>query len=337
MQESKVPTRRGALLRLGALGCLAGLGAGVGAEIFNLLLGPNFHTVLPGRLYRTSQPSGARLEKLIRQYGIRTVVNLRGACDPTPWYLDECRVTSRNDVSLEDLGCSAGRLPPTYLMRQLIDILEQADGPILVHCQRGIDRTGLVSAVGLLLLTDADLETARDQLSLRYLHLKPGRTGNLDLFLDLYEEWLREQGKTHSSAVFRTWAREHYCGGENLADIVLLEPAGQPVRVPWGQASALRVRCTNRSVRPWQFHPGPTAGIHAAYQISTPEGRILPGERAGLFHAVVRPGEHIDLALALPPLRERGRYNVRVDLIDEQHGYFFQTGSEPLFVELEVP
>ena len=41
--------------------------------------------------------------------------------------------------------------------------------------------------------------------------------------------------------------------------------------------------------------------------------------------------------LALPALRQPGRYRLRVDMTDEQHAYFFQTGSEPLVWELEVP
>jgi hypothetical protein len=315
---------------------VAGLCLGLAAEVVNVLFGPNFHTVVPGRLYRTSQPSGDRLESVIRKYGIRTVINLRGCCNPMPWYLDECRVTSRNDVSLEDLGCSAGRLPPVPIVRQLIEILDGAEKPILVHCQRGIDRTGLVSAVALLLWTDASVEKAREELGFRYLHIKLGRTGNLDRFLDLYEEWLAQQGKAHSSAVFREWATEHYCGGENNAEIELLEPAGRPVKLQRGKPASLCIRCTNRSTKPWRFHPGTSAGVHAICLLLDSEDQPVTQERAGLFHALVEPGQSIDLTLALPALLS-GRYTLRVDLIDEQHGWFFQTGSEPLLVEVEVP
>ena len=49
------------------------------------------------------------------------------------------------------------------------------------------------------------------------------------------------------------------------------------------------------------------------------------------------PGEHIDLTLALPPLRKPGRYQLTVDLLDEQNGSFLQAGSEPLVWEVEVP
>ena len=47
------------------------------------------------------------------------MINLRGCCTPNPWYLDECRVTQRLDVSQEDICFSAGRLPSVPEVRRL--------------------------------------------------------------------------------------------------------------------------------------------------------------------------------------------------------------------------
>src|SRR5437762_3078140 len=69
---------------------LAGVGlllAAFAAEAGRVLFGNNFHTVLPGRVYRCAQPSGPDLEKYIRAHGIRTVLNLRGCCSDHDWYL----------------------------------------------------------------------------------------------------------------------------------------------------------------------------------------------------------------------------------------------------------
>src|SRR5207237_623295 len=63
----------------------------VGFEASRVMLGSNFHTVVPGRIYRCAQPSTAALDQIIAEHGIRTVVNLRGTCDPFDWYLDEAR------------------------------------------------------------------------------------------------------------------------------------------------------------------------------------------------------------------------------------------------------
>src|SRR5204863_5012641 len=102
---------------------------------------------------------------------IRTVINLRGTSQRTPkeeWYIGECRATHDANVSQEDITLSAKRLPAPAEVRRLIDVLDRTEYPILVHCQRGADRTGLVSTAAVLLHTDATLDQARRQLWPRY-------------------------------------------------------------------------------------------------------------------------------------------------------------------------
>jgi undecaprenyl-diphosphatase len=317
----------GAVLR----GCLVGAALALLLEGINVYCGYNFHVVLPGQVYRTSQPSPGRLEDLIRTYGIRTVVNLRGCSDPMPWYLDECRVTSQLNVSQEDLSFSAGRLPPVPEMRHLVEVIDHSEGPILFHCYKGIDRTGLASAITLLLRTDATLDEARRQLGWRYGHVAIGHTANMDRFLDLYEEWLTRQGLAHSSAVFRRWVEHDYCPGECRCRFEVLGPTV----FRQGEPSVVRVRSHNTSVKPWRMRAGTSAGIHALYRLFDAEDRFVAGGNAGLFNHVVPAGASIDLTFPLPPL-PAGRYLLRADMIDEQHAVFFQTGCEPLEWEVEV-
>ncbi len=81
---------------------------------------------------------------------------------------------------------------------------------------------------------------------------------------------------------------------------------------------------------------GKNAGIHLIFNIYDEwKGQVGEG-RAGLFDAEVAPGAHIDLTMVLPALGKAGRYRVLADMIDEQNGWFFQMGSEPLELELEV-
>jgi hypothetical protein len=321
-------TRRNLLRGLGA-----GLVCAAGVAVVNVLVGANFHTVIPGAVYRSSQPSAGRLERVIKKYGIRTVVNFRGADERAAWYLDQCRVTSCYGVSEEDFnGSSAGRLPSTGAVRDLLDIIDHAEYPILFHCNRGIDRTGLASAVALLLKTDTSVAEARQQLGLRYGHLACGKTGNMDRFFDLYEQWLAKRGETHSPDRLRCWMRDEYCPGPCRAQLTALDPP--PTRVdqlPCG----FRIRSTNTSVESWQLRPGNNAGIHVHFAIVDEDGKSVALGRSGHFEAVVPPGDSIVLTLALPVLKP-GRYMLRVDMIDEQHASFLQEGSEPLAVPLEV-
>jgi hypothetical protein len=312
----------------------AALAAGLYA--YYVLLGPNFHTVIPGAVYRCAQPSAGRLEHLVRAYGIRTVINLRGCCDPLPWYIGQCSATNRLNVSQEDLSFSANRLPSVPVLRELVEVLDRSEYPVLFHCHKGADRSGLASVVALLLQTDTPLAEARRQLSPRYGHLPLGRTTHIDRFFDLYEEWLTARGRAHTPAAFRRWATEDYCPGECRCAFEVLSPAARPLRVPPGRAFAFPVRCHNTSIKPWRLRPGTTAGIHAAFLVFNELGQIVGEGRGGLFEATVNPGESVDLTLAVPAPLLPGKYALRVDMVDEQHAYFLQAGSEPLVWEVEV-
>jgi hypothetical protein len=308
--------------------CLAATG-----EAVRVLLGRNLHAVIPGRVYRSAQLSGDTLEKIVGTYGIRTVVNLRGPCDPLPWYLEESRATHRLGVAQEDISLSAGRLPSVHEMRRLLEVLDRTEYPILLHCFRGADRTGLASAVVLLLHTETGWTRARSQLGLRYGHLPLGRPTYLDRFFDLYTEWLPQQGSDHTPALFRRWIEQDYCPGECRCS---LEPLDIPDCVPCGKAAVLRVRVRNTSIKTWRLRPGANAGIHVGLLLWDPEGNPAVHDRAGLFDAGVSPGQTIDFTLVLPAVYRPGRYRMMVDMVDEQQCWFYQTGSEPLERELEI-
>ena len=318
-------------------GCLTGIAVALGAQAVYVLILWNFHAVIPGRVYRSAQPEGADLDRYVRRHNIRTVVNLNGCCDPKPEYLDECRATHRLDISPEDIGMSAGRLPAVPALRHLLEVFDHAEPPLLIHCHRGIDRTGLASALALLLYTDATLDEARRELGFFRGHLSFGRTGNIDRFFDLYREWLAGRGAAHSPAALRRFVEHDYCPGECRCRLEL-PGAARPLRLPPGRQTAVQLRCINTSVKPWHFQPFSTAGIHVLYEVHSEHGDAVGDLRkAGLLRATVPPGGHIDLTLALPPLPAPGRYELRVDMTDEQSGSFLQAGSEPLVWEVQAP
>jgi Tyrosine phosphatase family len=326
------PTRR-SWLQCVVRGAGAGVLLAFAGEAGRVLFTDNFHAVEPGKFYRCSQPSPQHLEYLVRAHGIRTVVNLRGSCTAFDWFLNECRESAALDICQEDLCFSAGRLPAVSELRRLVEVLDHAELPLLFHCQRGADRTGLASAVALLLHSERTYDEARRQLGLRYGHIAMRRTANLDLFFDLYEEWLARNGLTHSRDNFRRWAVNDYCPGLCRATIEALDA---PHSVPVGEPFAFRVRCHNISERPWRFLPRGSAGVHVTFALIDDKGLPRGVGRAGLFEAEVAPGASIDLTLPLPALHVPGRYGLTVDLMDEQQCNFFQTGSEPLEWEFEV-
>lgn len=143
----------------------------------------NSHEIAPG-VWRSYQPSPGDLEKWARR-GIKTVVNLRGpkpsaalfleedACERLGLHLVNFRVFSREAPSYETL-CGA---------RELFAAIEY---PALFHCKSGADRVGLMSALYLFFTGIAPLDVALEQLSIRYGHLRQGKTGVIDAAFEQY-------------------------------------------------------------------------------------------------------------------------------------------------------
>jgi hypothetical protein len=97
--------------------------------------------------------------------------------------------------------------------RMLVRVLETCDYPLLIHCWRGAERTGWVSAISELLRPAGTLDDARGQFSLRYLFVGAGDGALMLDHLELYERSLRAQGTLHTPERFRQWMEAGYRPG----------------------------------------------------------------------------------------------------------------------------
>jgi protein tyrosine phosphatase (PTP) superfamily phosphohydrolase (DUF442 family) len=303
--------------------------------IGQVYLAGNVHEIIPGKLYRGAQPSARSLENLIDRYKIRTVLNTRGCCYPDPWYVAEAEVCERRGVQLHDVCFSAVHLPSRHEIRRLIEVLDRAEYPIFVHCRHGADRTGIASMAAHLLLDEHSFDSAHRQLSLRYGHAPAGKTTILDRFMHLYADWLRETRQEHSPACFRRWALDEYKGGWCDARFEKVERLFDVPKV--GRALEYSVVVRNTGPTPWQFRPLKLAGHHVTFKVVDPMHRIIHEGRAGMMDKLVNPGERIQVVLRVPPIPMTGHYRLVIDLIEEGHCWFHQTGSEPWEEELDLP
>jgi protein tyrosine phosphatase (PTP) superfamily phosphohydrolase (DUF442 family) len=321
---------------------LAGAGAllGLSAEMARVLFGSNEHVVLPGRVYRSAQLSQRKLEQMIAEKHIRTVINLRGFGPDQDWYLEEAKATHNAGISQEDITLSAKRFPPPSEIARLIEVLDRTEYPVLIHCAQGADRTGLASVIVLLLYTNADLATARHQMWARYGHLPVGRTVVLDQFFDYYESWLKDRGENHTPERFRSWVKTGYCPGPFRASLEVLSPV--PLVVPVGRGFVVTIRATNRAIEPWVFTTGATGGIKFRYSLKDKDGiRVVHRGQAGQLARTVQPGESIDFAAGFPPIAAPMEGVLWADMLDAQpldllETDFVQYGSEPLIQMLTV-
>ncbi len=286
----------------------------------------NVHEVVPGRVFRGAQPNAASLEKLIAKHKIRTVLNVRGCCYPDAWYVAEGEVCERLGVQMIDVSFSAVHLPSKHELRQLLETLDRAEYPIFVHCRHGADRTGLVAMAVHLLQGDESFESAHRHLGLRYGHVAIGKTGTLDRFMALYADWLKRESKTHEPRHFRNWILNEYQGGWCNVTFEKVERLFDTPKL--GKRLEYEIVVRNTGPTAWNFHPLKTAGHHVTFKIEDDKHRVVHEGRAGLMRKTVAPGESIQVILSIPPIRRPGHYRLLIDMIEEGHCWFHQTGSE---------
>ena len=162
----------------------------------------NAGPVVPGRLYRCNHPPPGRLSAMVRRWGIRSVLNLRGATGNGSDALSRERARHLG-LAFIDVPMSSGRPLPRERLLALIDALRSMPEPGLVHCKSGADRAGFAAAV-FLLLQGATVAEAMEQLSLRWGHLARSRAGVLDAVLRAYAR----EGEGRMD--FADWVRDGY-------------------------------------------------------------------------------------------------------------------------------
>ncbi len=155
------------------------------------------------RVWRSAQPTpfGLRREK---QRGIRTIVCVRGSFPFRPWPLEQ-EACERHDLDLYKMHIRGREAPEKSELLALVDLLETAEYPMLIHCKSGADRSGFVAAVYLLAIEGRPPAEALAQLSLWYGHLPSSRAGILREVIKAY----RDEGAARGLD-FRQWVETGY-------------------------------------------------------------------------------------------------------------------------------
>ena len=147
----------------------------------------NLAPVVPGKVYRCNHPTPARLARLTRHLGLRTLINLRG---PTGNGSDALSREAAQRLGLDfvDIAFESRGAPQRDRILRLHDVYSRMRGPALLHCKSGADRAGLASGL-IILFEGGSARQALRQLSLRFGHVRQAKTGILDAF---FLRWQRE-------------------------------------------------------------------------------------------------------------------------------------------------
>jgi protein tyrosine phosphatase (PTP) superfamily phosphohydrolase (DUF442 family) len=174
----------------------------------------NFATVLRGRVYRSGQMGAQALGSHVRDHKIRTVLNLRGSHPEEAWYRQERAEVLAQGATQIDVAMSSCEWMSRAQARAVVNVLNTCEYPVLIHCWRGAERTGLISAFTELLRPDGSLRSARGQFSIVHLFLPLGDGAIMPEHLDRYEDWLKERGLNHTPSEFKRWVAEGFQPGQ---------------------------------------------------------------------------------------------------------------------------
>ena len=150
--------------------------------IFRLLY-CNSHR-LSDKAWRSAQPAPHHIRKFARS-GIRTIVNLRGERSCGSYWLEQL-ACERYGVKLVNFQVRSRAAPTLEELRGAKRLFEEVEYPILLHCKSGADRAGLMSVLYRFFHEGVPISEAKDELSLRYGHIRQADTGILDYFFDRY-------------------------------------------------------------------------------------------------------------------------------------------------------
>jgi protein tyrosine phosphatase (PTP) superfamily phosphohydrolase (DUF442 family) len=189
----------------------------------------NLAVVDEARVIRSAQPT-TQLPRLVTEYNLKSILNLRGGNPADSWYVAEMQTAQTRDLAFYDLPLSATRRPTRRELLFLIDILARCPYPLLIHCKSGADRTGLASAIYLMTRKGEPPEQAEGTFALEFGHIPVAGTQHLHEPLDEYAGWLKAGRLPHTAQRFRDWVKNDYRSSDPSIDPPLWPTGPRPRR-----------------------------------------------------------------------------------------------------------
>lgn len=302
---------------------------------YHYLYRGNFGTVIPGEIYRSGQLGPDQLKKVLAVFEIKSIINLRGFKGEEDWFVKEKEIAEKAGVGLynaTELGIElqSYRLPARVEVEKLIKMIATVPRPVLVHCSKGADRTGLFSALTVLLGKNSRLDQAWKHSSFKYLAIDESAGSQ---FLQSYQDWLG--GRMHDPSLLLHWLEQEYLPHYYKVRIQAVDP---PEVVKDGDTALFRVRVINESPETIPLRFSRAEGVRLGGHFYKKENQKLSEYqvlRGKPIHTDLKPGDSVELELDVPTGLQPGQYVLTFDLIDE-YSWFNAKGSPTETVEFSV-
>jgi hypothetical protein len=201
--------------------------------------GDNLHQEVRGQLYRSGRLTTQRLDDLIREKGLRTVITFTAGGGNHGWFANQRRVCQARGVQVYSVFLRTDSPAPRKTLVRLVTILEHAPRPILVQSNRGLDQSGFTVALAEL-LSGAPPQSALQQFDAKYAQFGGAEHSPLGQTLLQYQRNLLAHHQAHTAHRFLSWVRDEYvvgpaAGARQAAGAVSgtrADPVAQGARAP---------------------------------------------------------------------------------------------------------
>ena len=139
-------------------------------------------------VYRSAQLTPWKLEKLIRKYNLKTIINLRGNNKNYMYQKAKeiCKKMGVEYYTVSLLSRSPHKIRKEEL-EKLIFLLQNAKKPILFHCKAGADRSGFTAVLYHILNGKDKNEAIKKELRLKYGYLSFTKAGRIKKLFEMYD------------------------------------------------------------------------------------------------------------------------------------------------------
>ena len=117
------------IAKLGLLGLLL-ISASVASYAAVVRYLGNVHVVDEGKLYRSARLERDQLEQVVRKFGIKSILNVRGEASGESWYENEISLSKDLHLTHFDYGLSASDPVTIGQMNEIVKFLRDAPKPI---------------------------------------------------------------------------------------------------------------------------------------------------------------------------------------------------------------
>jgi protein tyrosine/serine phosphatase len=141
-------------------------------DIRNLFIDNNFY-ILDENYARSAQLDIYQLKRVKSRFNPNTILNLRGYHPEKKWYEIEQDFCKKQKIELVNIKLSSKTNPTKKQILDILDILKNSKKPLLVHCNGGSERTGLVSTIYEHVIKQKPISKAINQSSYKYGNILP--------------------------------------------------------------------------------------------------------------------------------------------------------------------